>query len=342
MRLVTNLNALARAGLVALLVASISALHYYTAQSEHYQHLFYQELYFLPLILAGFWFSMRGALITTLAITLCYFPFIVIHWTGFSPDDFNRLLGIMLYNVIGAVLGILRKREKSEQDRRCEIESLAAMGQAVSGLAHDMKTPLIAIGGFSRLVQKRHKEGDESYEKLGIVIKETQRLENMVKEMLDFARPLELHRSVENIGQLLSESLEVVESAASEYNVKAEIKMSKPLPDVSLDAMRMKQVLINLVMNGVQASPEGGTVRIHASEKGKRLIIDVSDNGCGVPVDRKKEIFSPFFTTKKDGTGLGLPIAKKIVEAHSGRIVVLNNPGKGLTFRIVMPMRAGD
>ena len=113
------------------------------------------------------------------------------------------------------------------------------------------------------------------------------------------------------------------------------------LPPVSFDVMRMKQALINLLMNAIQASPEGETVTVSTYQKGSYIGIDLSDNGCGIPHRQREEIFAPFSTTKKEGTGLGLPIAKKIIEAHDGRLEILDNTERGTTFRVLVPMGIG-
>lgn len=328
--------------LIAAFVAVITFLHYYTTLSAHHLHLFYQNLYFLPVILAGFWFGLRGGLITSLSITVLYLPFTVMNWKDFSPNDLNTLMEMVLYNVVASILGILRDREQVKQKQLIEGESLAAMGRAVSCLAHDMKTPLIAIGGFTRLVQKqiakeRCKSHGPCQEKLEIVIKETQRLEWMVKDMLDFARPLDLRKSGEEIAKLVEESLAVVQEVARQRDVVLQRQVDEGIPLVSLDAMRMKQVLINLVVNAVQASPPREVVTVRCHHGNKRLFIDVIDCGCGIPEEKKTEIFCPFVTTKREGTGLGLAIAKRIVEAHQGRLEVLDNSGKGATFRITLP-----
>jgi signal transduction histidine kinase len=103
----------------------------------------------------------------------------------------------------------------------------------------------------------------------------------------------------------------------------------------------MKQVLINLLMNAVQASPEGETVTVTVCQKGRYIGIELSDNGCGISFTQSEEIFAPFSTTKKEGTGLGLPIAKKIIEAHKGHLELLDNPEQGATFRILLPIESG-
>ncbi len=105
--------------------------------------------------------------------------------------------------------------------------------------------------------------------------------------------------------------------------------------------MRTEQVLINLLMNAVQASPEGETVIVSTSQEGGYVRIDVTDCGCGIPHEQKEEIFTPFFTTKKEGTGLGLAIVKKIIQAHEGDLEVLDNPEQGVTFRVLLPTGVG-
>lgn len=331
----------AKAVLVSLLVVGISGLHYGTQLSEHHYHIFYRELYYLPIILAGFWFGLRGAMATTLGITILYFPFIVMYWQGFSPDDFHQLMELLFCNMLAVVLGALRDRDRARQKQLREMESLAAMGKAISCIAHDMKTPLIAIGGFSRLVQKGLKRDDPRHEKLEIVISETRRLEEMMKDMLDFAKPLELKRCRGCLSGLAVETIELIEEQAGRKGVLIETSFALYLPEVHLDNSKFQRVLQNLIMNAVEASPEGETVTVRTIHDGNKVLIDIVDHGPGIPDDKKEEIFAPFFTTKKEGTGLGLSIARKIVEAHGGRLKILDNDGNGATFRVVLPVH-GD
>jgi signal transduction histidine kinase len=323
---------------IAVLVASITFFHYITELELNSYHIFYQGLYFLPVMLAGFWFGLRGALGTSLSITILYLPFTFIYWKGFSVGDINNVMELVLYNAIAVILGKLKDREKAVQKRLSEAERLAAMGKAFSGLAHDLKTPLIAIGGLSRLIQKNLEEKNPFREKLDIIIEETQRLEKMVKEMLDFSRPLELHQSQEDVNQIICQTLVLVDDIAQKRRVRFHLQSSPNLPLISFDPTRMKQVLINLLINALEASSEGEVVTIHSYQEKRKLIIDVRDYGCGISIDKKVDIFSPFFTTKKEGIGLGLTIAKKIVEAHQGSLDVSNNPEKGLTFQVKIPI----
>jgi signal transduction histidine kinase len=218
-----------------------------------------------------------------------------------------------------------------------EAENLAAIGKALAGVAHDMKTPLVAIGGFTKLVHRHLGKGHPDSDKMLIVLNETARLEKLVKDMLDFSKPLSLEKSLEEIGPIIDESLAIAKPTAEKHGVALKIEFLYPVPAILLDRNRMKQVFINLFTNAIQASPEGTTVVIRYRSRGAFLILDVADCGCGIPPEKRRDIFVPFFTTKKEGTGLGLPIVGKIIEAHKGHVEVLSNVCGGITFRILLP-----
>ena len=202
-----------------------------------------------------------------------------------------------------------------------------------------MKTPLMAIGGFTLLIKKYIQEGHPHRDKLDIILEETRRLENMVKDMLDFSRPLDLNRLANNVDTIIKECLDVVAAEAQKRKVQVRRQSAPGLSETNTDRMRMKQVLINLIINAIQASPEGENVIIRTHQTKSETIIEVVDFGCGITPDQRAEIFMPFFSTKKDGTGLGLPIVRKIVEAHQGKIQVISNPRGGTIFRIEVPTR---
>jgi signal transduction histidine kinase len=230
----------------------------------------------------------------------------------------------------------LIQRERSIKALK-DAENLAAIGRALSGVAHDMKTPLIAIGGFVKQVQRHFAKTHPDWGKMRIVLSETGRLEKMVEDMLDFSKPLHLRKSPEEISAVLEESVAVTRPLADEKRVELRVEALGSAPPVLLDRSRIKQVFINLLTNAIEASPEGRTVKICYRMLGKDLVVDVTDKGPGIALEIRKEIFLPFFTTRKEGTGLGLPIVKKIIEAHNGSLEVLDT-FRGATFRVRLPV----
>jgi signal transduction histidine kinase len=325
--------------MIVILVVGISLLHYLTDQSRYHYHVFYGELYFLPIVLAGFWFGLRGALSTSLGITAAYLPFMYWHWQGFSSDDFDRMLSMALYNSIATFIGVLKDREIVAHERLLKTESLAAIGKSLAALAHDMKTPLVVIRGFTLQLQKKFKHDDPDREKSDIIIRETERLEKMMHNMLDFSKPLALQLSKGYLNEIVQRSLIIVAETAQKKEVTIESLLSPDLPAIAFDAMRIEQVIVNLVLNAVQASPEREKVSIRTSMVEQNIVIEVADNGSGISLDHREKIFDPFFTTKKEGSGLGLAIVKKIVEAHKGSLEITDNDPKGTIFRVMLPRR---
>ncbi|MBW2049386.1 MAG: hypothetical protein JRJ09_12795 [Deltaproteobacteria bacterium] len=327
-----------RISIIAILVVGISLVHYLLELKYYHYHILYRELYYLPVILAGLWFGLRGGLTTSIGVTICFLPFIFLTWDGFSPNDFNRLMEIFLLYIVGLILGLFRDRERIALKKILKTERLTAIGRSLAGVAHDLKTPLIAIGGYTRLVQRNMKKDDPDYRKLDVVIHETRRLETMIREMLDFSRPLVLNCCQGDLRKTLEECLDIIEHQGEKCKVKVETRFTSHLPVLSFDDSRMKQCIINLLINAIQASPEGEAVIVRTSVKGGLVNVDITDRGKGILPEKEEEIFFPFFTTKTDGTGLGLPIAKKIAEAHGGDLQIKKSDVKGATFRVSLPV----
>ncbi len=233
----------------------------------------------------------------------------------------------------------LRKIIEREEVRKrlSHMESLAAMGSSVSCLAHDMKTPLTAIGGFAGLVHKRMEGANPDRSKLKIVIHETRRLEAMLENILDFSRPIHFEKSFMEMDEVVRGSIHLLDMEAKKRDLSLRIVIDPSLPRALIDPFRIERALLNLAINAMHSSPRGETVIIHVHARRAELLLDVIDHGAGIDPEKRKDIFTPFFTTKKNGTGLGLPIVKKIVEAHNGWISIRDNPDGGLTFRVGLP-----
>jgi len=325
-----------RAAIVACLILLTSFLHVFVAPTDLKEHILLREAYYLPLLLAALWFGVRGGLLALLAVIVLYLPLLLVTSSGFSIDRFDGAVGVVLYFFIVLVVGLLRDREVAIQECLARAQYLSILGQAVSGIAHDMKSPLMVIGGFTELVRDKLPASAREREHLAIVISQVRRLEAMVRDMLVFAKPLTPDRNPARLDDILAEVEILAREEADKNHVSLEFQADECC-QVEVDARRLEQALTNLVTNAVQASPQGATVTVRAFQNDGESVIDVIDRGAGVPRDKKKEIFTAFYTSKREGTGLGLPIVQKIVEAHGGRIEVLDNPDRGATFRVLLP-----
>lgn len=328
-----------KVGLITALLVGISCLHYLTVADKIEQHAVHRMLYYLPLVLAAFWFGIKGAVAVSVTAIALYLPFAVEQWHG-SFRDFDTFLEGGLYVFVALVLGFLAEREQKEHAARIDAERLAAIGRVVSEVAHDMKSPLMAIGGFVDQVSRKLSGDEASRKKLEVVIEETARLEGMIKEMLEFGRPMELTLSEGNLNDMAEETMEVARPIAEKAGVLLKTELDKSLPALKLDVLRFKQVFMNLVVNAIQASSPGEEILVRTRRSRFEAFVEMTDCGCGIPEEDRDKIYQPFFTTKKEGTGLGLPIVRRIVEAHGGRIRFHPNKGKkGMTFVVSLPLK---
>lgn len=327
-----------RLPLVLALVALICYLHFRLGPDKAVASVFLQDLYFLPIILTGFWWGPWMGLAIALVASGLYAPYVVLMHHLTPPTITAAITQMILFVAVGLLVGWLRRREQAHQDMARRSENLAAVGRAVAGVAHDMKTPLMAIGGFTAQVKRKLEPGCPEEHKLGLVIEQTARLEGMVKEMLDFSRPLELHRQSLDLKDFTARTMEVATPMAEQNQVQLSCDLEENLPLLDADSARLQQALINLLINAVQASPPQGEVSLSAWRQGNEVVLAVSDHGPGVSPAQRQHLFTPFYTTKKEGTGLGLPVAHKVAEAHGGRLEVGDNRPQGAVFRLVLPL----
>jgi signal transduction histidine kinase len=211
-------------------------------------------------------------------------------------------------------------------------ERLAALGQLTAGLAHELRNPLASIKGSADLLARSSAGRDSVARELGeIISSEVDRTNLLVTRFLDFARPLEPHREMSDIN-------EVIDRAARRAGVPVNRDYSFEVPKIAIDPALMEQVFINLLTNAAQASEPGEPVTVKTRMSVHAVEISVIDQGCGIAPDKIETIFNPFVTTKQDGVGLGLAIVAKIVDGHGGKMTVESKPGTGSTFRICLPI----
>ena len=323
--------------IVLTFIILITMLHYVTIQDKVKLHVIYRELYFLPIILAAFWFGLYGGLTVALVVTTLYLPMIIGNSSGLAEHDLGNLLAILLFNIIGILVGWLRKREATNQEMRRKEEELAVMGKAVACVAHDMKTPLIAIGGFVRQVRRKLPGEDRAGEKLDLVLHQTERLESMVTGMLAFARPLDLRFQGDDFNKLFHETIPIAQEKARKHKVQLSFQLKQKTLICPCNSSYLQQALLNLINNAVEASPAGEIVIVRTRNDAGHTYIEVEDSGEGIPGDQIDEYLQPFVSSKREGTGLGLPIVKKIAEAHGGTLQCERRTTNGMIFRIILP-----
>ncbi|MFY0573139.1 sensor histidine kinase [Cystobacter fuscus] len=222
-------------------------------------------------------------------------------------------------------------------------ERLAALGELSAIVAHEVRNPLGAI--FNAVASLRHllKPDGDTAMLLDILAEESDRLDRMVSDLLDYTRPREPIRQLEDVARMLQDAVEAAwKQQGSPSHITPTIEVEPQLPRVPLDRRHIRQVLINMLVNAMQAMPQGGGVRVLARrelhEDRELLRIDVVDQGCGIPTELLHRVFEPFFTTKAQGTGLGLAVVKRIIEEHHGELSLESTPGRGTTFSIRLPL----
>ncbi len=245
-----------------------------------------------------------------------------------------------LASAFNLMIGRLRQMRKLEEELRRK-DRLAALGELSAGVAHEIRNPLGIIKNSAQVLQDKLKNKDaKSKELTDFIIEEANRLNKVVTNFLDFARPQRPSLEVREIPPLIEKSLERLESQTPGTNIKVVKRYEQGLPPAPVDDELLSQVFLNLITNAFQAMPEGGTLTITAqaekteNRKPKTIKISFSDTGCGIPETGLPKVFNPFFSIRQGGTGLGLSIVHKIVESHGGEISVESQVGKGTVFTL--------
>jgi two-component system sensor histidine kinase HydH len=249
-------------------------------------------------------------------------------------DDYGTPLGhIVLFRDLTEIQELKREVERSQR--------LASLGRLAAGIAHEIRNPLSSIKGFATYFRERYKEVPEDQKTAEIMVQEVERLNRVIGQLLEFARPMSVRKKPTSIQTVIQHSLKMIERDAQAKNINIRTHLSPDIQEVSIDPDRINQVFLNLYLNGIEAMEDGGTlsVDLYPEEGAKQIKISVSDTGTGINKEDLVHIFDPYFTTKQSGTGLGLAIVHKIIESHKGEVKVESEPEKGTTVTIILPAR---
>lgn len=347
-------------------VVTIGLFHYGTGSHHFWAHDVLRRLYYLPILFAAFSQGLRGGLAVALVVAATYVPhaFFMGHHLAYDPaTTLNKILEIVLYLVIGGVSGLLADREAQ---RRREVENamasqermadqlvragrLAALGELVAGIAHEIRNPLHTIKGTAEIVDEAIAKDADEAPMWELLRQEVDRLEGIAERFLSFARPRDpalepqtLHEVYARIGELLK--ARVYESPGVSLDL-GPLDEALAATVLRVDRDQLTQVILNIASNALRAMAGEGTLRLSADLRdGDRddapstVAISLENDGPAIPQEQLERIFDPFWTRSGDGTGLGLPIAERIAEAHGGTIEVENTGReRGVAFRVILP-----
>ena len=221
-----------------------------------------------------------------------------------------------------------------------EAQRLASLGKMVAAVSHEIKNPLGIVRSTAEIIGTRIGKVAPGNERLAnIIVEETSRLDGIVREFLDFARPRDVEKKAGSLNSVVERLMRFMEPEFQTKAVQVELDLDVDLPEIFFDDEHIYQVLFNIAFNAIQAMPDGGALMVETgrAERGQ-VFVSLTDSGMGMSTEKMEQIFTPFYTDKHRGTGLGLAIAKSIVEKHEGRIEVHSQLGEGSTFRLVLPI----
>jgi len=228
-------------------------------------------------------------------------------------------------------------QDSFEQIKRAD--RLSAIGQLSASLAHEIRNPLASIDGAANLIESPQTTEETRAVSLAIIRKETQRLNCLLTNLLDFARPRKPEFQTTEPGRLIEAIAALAGPSAQQKGITLRKDVSPSAPAFECDPEQMKQVLLNLTINAVQAMSGPGEIVLWARHSDSSVSIGVRDHGPGIDAENFDRVFNPFFTTKESGTGLGLSVVHQIVTQHGGTVTAEKNPGGGVTFTLVVPLR---
>ena len=327
----------------------------------------YYLIYFLPVMTAALYFEGTGTLIWTAVSSMAYCSLLIpaLEYYEVPPEGAKELalrnifffLAAMLvnpfvsenrrqakrYRLLAEELAETNRRLEQAQEEARRSERLAALGQLTAGLAHEIRNPLAVIKGAAETLTRRLQSADPlTTEVAGYISSEVNRLNTVVTRFLNFARPLKLERRPTQIPPLLDRAVKVAGERWPEAKVEVVRHYADGLPEMNVDPDLSEQAFANLVLNAYEAMQEtGGKLTLSVAPArfdGRNGVeVDIEDTGPGVAPELREQIFNPFFTTKKEGVGLGLSLVSKIVDDHRGWIRLSSEPGKGACFRVFLP-----
>jgi two-component system, NtrC family, sensor histidine kinase HydH len=316
-------------------VLVLSAGHYAAPTHDPFWHDLFRRLYYLPIIVAAFRYGLRGGLVAAATISVIFLPHVLMTRVMLPRQASEAVFEIPLYFVVGVVTGVLSDRQRKANESLRRAERLKTLGEMAAGMAHEVKNPLAAIRSSAQILAERVSGKEAQFAQ--IIVSEVDRLNRVVNDFLDYARPAPLKREPVLLSALLDSCLELLAPVIEQAGVAVKRAYAENERQVNADPNQLRQVFLNLILNAVQAMPTSGQVTLDVRQEDGSTQVSVRDTGPGIPSDRLRHVFEPFHSTKPGGTGLGLPIAQRIVTGHEGRLRIESKPGEGTTATVTLP-----
>lgn len=334
------------------------ALSHWLFGPDKLLHNLLYNLDFIPILVAAMLFGWRGAVAATLLTLAAELPHLRTYWPTDTAYQLDQLAETAGFGIAAVVLGILASTERAHRqrleetgkelarvnnelvqnlDRLTKAERMYAVAELSASLAHEIRNPLASISGAAGILSRGQASLENREECFEIIQKESHRLNKLLSNFLDFARPRAPRLQMTDLAAVMESTIALARHSGEADGIRFDYRVENALPEVRCDPEQMKQVLFNLLINAVHATGRG-TVQLEACCRNGAVVVTVRDQGHGIPKEKESRIFEPFFTTKAEGSGLGLAIAGKIVEQHGGTLTARNIPGKGLTMELQLPL----
>ena len=359
---------------LVLIVIGIGLLHFFTPGYMIFYHDTYRRLSYFPIVLGAIWFGVRGGLTLAALTSIAFIPHLLL-FIGKDPQTYlSELTEIVLYLLAGGVVGLIAGRESKlrqeykllseelkasydrlHQEAKLLIEAeeqlsasqkLSSLGELSASLAHEVKNPLSSIKGTAEILLDEFPVGHPKREFAEILLAETSRLNTTVDEILQYSKGEGDRKAAsvkyEPLADTLSRVLTLLENRLKEKRIELQFSNGSVTENFFADGGKISQVFLNILLNAIDAVPVEGKISVRAQKESGGISICISDNGPGIPAEKKELVFEPFYSGKESGTGLGLSISQKIVESYGGQITISDSTQGGAKVFVTLPEQKGE
>ena len=339
-------------------IAVLSTIHWFAPPAKSVHNVLF-HLDVIPILAAGMMFGWRAAALAVTAIAVTELPQVWLKWQHDTVYFTDQVGELTVFGAAGVIVGYLASRQRRQRtelerttlelesvytelrknlERLKKAERLSAVAQLSASLAHEIRNPLAGLSGAAGILRRGHANAENVRDCLEIIDKESSRLNKLLTNFLEFARPRAPRFQPTDLTAVIDSVIALAGHSPHASAVEFRQSIAHGLPEVECDSEQLKQVLLNLLINAMEAAG-AGVIEIHVASSQTSATITVRDHGAGVSKEHRERMFDPFFTTKDTGTGLGLAIASKIVEQHGGSLTAESAPSGGLDMVIQLPLR---